>query len=97
MKSRGVFAVVLELWIAACLSQLAWAESDHPTPPPHETSQTHAPSERSEASNSSKNHKKRKPREREAEGTQAPNRFDQDLIIKSRYELNGQSLEVDTD
>ncbi len=40
---------------------------------------------------------KRAPREREADGTQAPNRFDQDLIIKSRYELNGQSLEVDTD
>ncbi len=35
--------------------------------------------------------------DKEAEGTQAPNRFEQDLIIKSRYELNGQSLEVDTD
>lgn len=41
--------------------------------------------------------KSRKPKEREAEGTQAPNRFEQDLIIKSRYEHNGQSLEVDTD
>ncbi len=40
---------------------------------------------------------KRPPREREADGTQAPNRFEQDLIIKSRYELNGQALEVDTD
>ncbi len=35
--------------------------------------------------------------EKEAEGTQAPNRFDQDTIIKSRYELDGQNLEVDTD
>jgi hypothetical protein len=41
--------------------------------------------------------KKSVPREKDAEGTQAPNRFDQDLIIKSRYELNGQSLEVDAD
>lgn len=37
------------------------------------------------------------PREKEAEGTQAPNRFGADIIIKSRYELNGQPLEVDTD
>ena len=36
-------------------------------------------------------------REREAEGTRAPNRFDNEILIKSRYELNGQPLEVDTD
>lgn len=36
-------------------------------------------------------------REKEAEGTQAPNRFGSDIIIKSKYEFNGQSLEVDTD
>jgi hypothetical protein len=37
------------------------------------------------------------PRAKEAEGTEAPNRFDNDLSIKSEYQLNGQSLEVDTD
>jgi len=37
-------------------------------------------------------------REKEAEGTEAPNRFNNtDIIIKSQYELNGQPLEVDTD
>ena len=36
-------------------------------------------------------------REKEAEGTQAPNRFEADTVIKSKYELNGQSLEVDPD
>ncbi len=41
--------------------------------------------------------KVRAPREKEAEGTQAPNRFDQDVIFKSKYELDGKSLEVDTD
>ena len=46
---------------------------------------------------SSKKKKKRIPRERDAEGTQAPNRFENEMIIKSRYELNGQPLEVDTD
>jgi hypothetical protein len=44
-----------------------------------------------------KKSKGRMPREKEAEGTQAPNRFDPDTFIKSRYELNGQSLEVDTE
>jgi hypothetical protein len=33
------------------------------------------------------------PREKEAEGTQAPKRFDTDIIIKSKYG----GLEVDTD
>ena len=41
--------------------------------------------------------KGRLPREKEAEGSQAPNRFDTDIVIKSKYDLNGQSLEVDTD
>lgn len=45
----------------------------------------------------SKKAKGRVPREKEAEGTQAPNRFESDNIIKSKYELNGQALEVDTD
>ena len=38
-----------------------------------------------------------KTREKDAEGTQAPHRFDQETIIKSQYELDGQALEVDTD
>ena len=43
-------------------------------------------------------HRKRKVQsEKEAEGTEALNRFEGDPIPKSRYELNGQSLEVDPD
>jgi hypothetical protein len=34
---------------------------------------------------------------KEAEGTEAPGRFEADTVIKSRYELNGKSLEVDPD
>jgi hypothetical protein len=41
--------------------------------------------------------KGRRIREKEAEGTQAPNRFEADTVIKSKYELNGQPLEVDPD
>jgi hypothetical protein len=36
-------------------------------------------------------------REKEAEGTEARDRFEIDSIIKSRYRLDGQALEVDTD
>lgn len=36
-------------------------------------------------------------REKEAEGTQARNRFEEDPVIKSRYQLGGESLEVDPD
>jgi hypothetical protein len=35
--------------------------------------------------------------EKEAEGTQAPNRFQADTVIKSQYKLDGQPLEVDPD
>ena len=35
--------------------------------------------------------------EKEAEGTKAPDRFEADTVIKSRYRLNGQALEVDPD
>lgn len=36
-------------------------------------------------------------REKDAEGTQAPNRFDADINTKSKYRYGGQPLEVDTD
>jgi hypothetical protein len=35
--------------------------------------------------------------EKETEGSQAPNRFEADPIIKSKYRLDGQPLEVDPD
>lgn len=34
-------------------------------------------------------------REKETDGTQAANRFKGDPVIRSRYQLNGQPLEVD--
>ena len=36
-------------------------------------------------------------REKEAEGTEAPNRFEADPVIRSKYQHKGQSLEVDPD
>jgi hypothetical protein len=36
-------------------------------------------------------------REKEAEGTKAPNRFESEVVIKSKYKHDGESLEVDPD
>jgi hypothetical protein len=36
-------------------------------------------------------------REKETEGTEAPNRFEADTVIKSQYKFNGEQLEVDPD
>jgi hypothetical protein len=36
-------------------------------------------------------------RERETEGTEAADRFEADTVIKSKYQLNGEQLEVDPD
>ncbi len=41
--------------------------------------------------------KGKRSRETEAEGSEAPRRFEGDPIIKSRYEHNGEPLEVDPD
>ena len=35
--------------------------------------------------------------EKDAEGTEAADRFEADTVIKSKYKLDGQSLEVDPD
>ena len=34
---------------------------------------------------------------KDAEGTEAPNRFEAETVIKSRYKLDGKPLEVDPD
>jgi hypothetical protein len=67
-----------------------------------QTSEVSVSSDRERSTQQKTSHKSEKKRksfsgEKDAEGTLAPNRFDQDLIIKSRYEVNGQSLEVDTE
>ena len=47
--------------------------------------------------NSLKPFKRRDLGEKEAEGTEAPKRFNPDINIKSKYEFHGQPIEVDTD
>jgi hypothetical protein len=41
--------------------------------------------------------KGKRPREKDAEGSEAADRFEADTVIKSKYRLNGEPLEVDPD
>jgi hypothetical protein len=69
-------------------------EGDSQTPNPASVSET-TPSQ--PAPEKLRTSKGRIQREKDAEGTQAPNRFDADITFKSQYQYNGRSLEVDTD
>lgn len=99
MRCKKVyFWVIFLLMTGIQILPFALAE-DEPSPNEPLTDET----PKAEVSSSPKsdahprNQKARTQREREAEGTQAPNRFSTDIILKSKYELNGQSLEVDPD
>lgn len=85
--------------VILCAGSSAWAES----PKPQETASN--PSVPKEAPSPlpnietlpKKTSKGKRVREKEAEGTEAPDRFEADTVIKSKYRLNGEPLEVDPD
>jgi len=70
------------------MSAVSLAEVAAPTPTP-----TPAPT----ATSSSKPVRKKIREQKENDGTEAPGRFESNTILKSEYQLNGQSLEVDPD
>lgn len=49
------------------------------------------------ASSKARSAKGKRSREKEIEGTEARDRFQADTVIKSKYQLNGDQLEVDPD
>jgi hypothetical protein len=77
---------------------LAWAEpgdlSEAPT-----TAASAQPSQTPRGKRRSVNKKAKgnRVREKETEGTEAPDRFEADTVIKSQYKLDGKPLEVDPD
>lgn len=93
----SIYSILLQAAVALAFQVATpFAVADEATPaqdaePTPSVSESPAPSE------PQKKPKGRVAREKEAEGTQAPNRFDADIIFKSKYELNGKPLEVDTD
>jgi hypothetical protein len=90
-------ALVLGVLLASEHSWAAGGES--PGSAPGESSSVSAQSQPVSGSQPKTGKKKgRRSRvETEAEGTEAPNRFEADPVIKSRYQLNGEPLEVDPD
>ena len=60
-------------------------------------SQGRADEEKPPSSKAKSTAKGRVPREKEAEGTEAADRFEADTVIKSKYKFSGESLEVDPD
>jgi hypothetical protein len=105
MRRYSKFYYVLIL-LGLSIGSSSWADEDlegerFPSLPQAIPQAAQEPSVETEDSKSEKPVKKkpkgRIAREKEAEGTKAPNRFDTEVVIKSDYRLNGQSLEVDTD
>jgi hypothetical protein len=95
MSTLRVFPVILFLLVTTVFAESSQnAVSGGSTEAPLPASVVTQPEAKVKKIHSSKG---KVTREKEAEGTQAPKRFDTDIVIKSQYQLNGQALEVDTD
>src|SRR5258708_7786784 len=100
-------AVLLLMYVAgAVVPNLATAETATPAPAAAATPEVKPPPATSTAGDESDGgsdsantrSKGKRVREKEAEGTQAPNRFEGDTVIKSQYKsTDGQHYEVDPD
>jgi hypothetical protein len=81
----------LVLWIVALAPATLWGEGATPTaspaPAPAAPSTTSKP----------RTVKGKQAREKDNEGTEARNRFQADTVLKSKYQFNGEPLEVDPD
>lgn len=95
MRSFPRIALVL----ASALPAFAGDESPVPEPSPLATPSA-VPEPAAQPSPTTRNpppSRTARTSEKEAEGSQAPNRFEADSVIKSRYQLDGEPLEVDPD
>lgn len=98
MKRALIYCLGLVAVGTVFLVRMAEAETPAAAPAPESTAAP-APAQEGDAParKTSSTEKGKRRSEKEAEGTQAPNRFEADPVIKSRYELDGQPLEVDPD
>lgn len=95
LQSTVAAMCVISFWSQPALAEPVSPVSDDAAvdAAPSATSQTRA----AKKSKSAKKKKGSNRGERETEGTEAPDRFEANTVIKSRYQLNGQPLEVDPD
>lgn len=89
---RAILVYGLASLIFGYSSAPAWGDEPVPSPSP----ETHSTQQGKRGKHDSTRKGKIR-REKDAEGTKAPNRFDADINTKSKYHYGGQPLEVDTD
>ena len=94
MKTLGLGAAILMVASVAGTT-LALAFDDEALPPGGSPVQT--PELAETPAPSKKTRRNLIPAQKDAEGTEAPNRFHADTVIKSTYKLEGKTLEVDPD
>ena len=96
MKTLGLAAVLLA---AASVTGTtgALAFEDEAIPPGGGAASTQEPESAPPAAAGKKSRRNLIPAQKDAEGTEAPNRFHADTVIKSTYKLEGKTLEVDPD
>jgi hypothetical protein len=100
-----VLAALTLVFSISMLPSLAQAEGPAPAAPAAETAAVappaaFAPKDGEKQAAMGKSRKSRgvgSSREKETEGTEAYDRFKADTVLKSKYELDGKSLEVDPD
>lgn len=85
------------IFFAALLNGFAWGQETSSSSPEPQVEQSAVETLPAKVNRSSNRPKGRFVREKEAEGTKAPDRFEADTVIKSKYQHNGQPLEVDPD
>lgn len=91
----AVFAV----WMASVtlFAVPVFSEPAAPAPPTVSPSTPEASGKEADKPRQARTVKGKRFREKETEGTEARNRFQADTVLKSKYEHNGQPLEVDPD
>ncbi len=113
MKERGFgtiegsmgllrFGLGWSLLVQAVLLALAFEPRAQNTPSANNSSQSSATpqesvSEETGADSAPTSTRRGRRAARQAEGSQAPNKFEADPVVHSKYQLNGRPLEVDPD
>lgn len=92
MKLSQVFLIgmVSLIGVASTVSVCAHADDEGATAAPAKKTAHKTSKKKVKTKGSAK-------REKETEGTEAPNRFEADTVIKSQYQQDGKQLEVDPD
>ncbi|HLE00430.1 MAG TPA: hypothetical protein VJB59_09225 [Bdellovibrionota bacterium] len=97
MKTAFSLLIISAILNLSCTALVAHAADPVAPAAPPQAQPAKPDSETRTPKKTKKPGKAKRTRDREAEGTEAPDRFEADTVIKSQYQLNGEYLEVDPD